>query len=197
MTGKTIGQEYQKISGTFYNNSKSTVSCGCSAKGLLSYVKENGETFTMILCFDTEPGSFYEIFNGEKITVEGNVKNTKCSDGQSYLVLYVIKSKLPISSRKEIMPAELKLKQNILPAKQTIVAPEATMQGFYVAKGSTRDDWSNYKDCDYCGRFEDNRSVRIIFDGAKTYPSTSGNIKVWGTKEENNFYVTKWQGIGN
>lgn len=185
-------QGYQKISGTYYTNNANTVMCGCNSQGLLGYAASDGTNYTMTLCFDTEPGSFYEIFNGENITVEGNVKNVPCANGKSYLVLYVVKSQLPALNRRELVPEFIKKQSSqAVPSKGKAV--ETTLEGSYMPKGSTKDVWSDYDHCNSCGMLNGNKPQPIIFDRINSVPDYNSYIKVWGTKEGTNFYVTRWE----
>lgn len=185
-------QGYQTISGTYYTNNANTVMCGCNSQGLLAYVASDGNNYTMTLCFDTEPGSFYEIFSGENITVEGNVKNVPCANGQSYLVLYVVKSKLPALNRRELVPEFIK-KQTSQATPPKAKTAETSLEGSYMPKGSTKDVWTDYNHCNSCGMLNGNKSQPIIFDRIHSVPDYGWNIKVWGTKEGKNFYVTRWE----
>lgn len=106
--GPVFSQNYQKLTGIYKKNSETTIMCPCHSQGLLSYVADDGKTYIMTLCFDTEPGSFYEIYEGEKITVEGNVKSEQCANGNSYLVLSVVKSQIPPLQRKSIVDEFIK-----------------------------------------------------------------------------------------
>lgn len=192
LAGASYAQQgYKQISGTYYKNNAKTVMCGCNSQGLLSYVASDGKNYTMTLCFDTEPGSFYEIFDGESITVEGNVKNVPCDNGQSYLVLYVVKSQMEMMNRRELVPEFIKKQAKSTPSKSKV--SETTLEGNYVPKASTMDDWSDYDHCSSCGMLNGNRSLPIIFDRINNAPDGWANIKVWGTKEGNKFYVTRWE----
>ncbi|WP_148235472.1 hypothetical protein [Fluviicola taffensis] len=195
MTASYAQQGYQRISGTYYKNSANTVTCGCSTQGLLAYVASDGNAYTMTICFDTEPGSFYEIFNEENITVEGEVKNVLCDNGQSYLVLYVVKSELPIMNRRELVPEFIKQQSNQTkkPGTPSSSKKETMLEGSYMPKGSTMDDWSDYSHCNSCGMLNGNKSQPIIFDRISTVPDYMWQVKVWGIKEGNNFYVTRWE----
>jgi len=108
----TFGQQTTTLSGTF---SKVTVDCGCYAMGLLNYTDEKGQKTRTYLCFDSEPGDFYEIQNGEQITVTGINKGIACSNGTTYKNIYVLSSKLTESSRKLSVPKFIKEQNKSLP----------------------------------------------------------------------------------
>lgn len=200
--GKSFAQDYQTITGIYYNTNVNTILCGCNTQGLLSYVASDGNSYGMTLCFDTEPGNFYQIYDGEEITVEGEVKNVPCANGQSYLVLYVQTSELQVMNR--MLVADEFIKKQSIPSKQKTPAKpattskekpssEITLQGHYTEKGSTMNDWRNFSNCKACGALNNNLDQPIIFDKISTAPEYMVNIKVWGYKEGKNFYVTKWQ----
>lgn len=197
-------KNYSKISGVYKKNTEKTIMCGCNTQGLLKYNKE-GKSSILTLCFDKEPGSFYEIFEGEKITVEGDLKGVKCANGKTYSVLYVEKSKLPVMKRKEVMPEFLKkapAKKKSTGTEQKIISSPPTsatskkvemMEGSYVQSWSTKSNWSNFKDCKSCGSLNGNKNQPIIFDRIENKPEGWVNIRVWGTSEGQNFFVKRWE----
>lgn len=84
-TGNSQAQS-ATLTGTFRNND--LVRCPCNVQGLLNYMY-NGEPTLLTLCFDTEPGDYYELFNGETITVQGWYELKTFADGKEYYVFYV------------------------------------------------------------------------------------------------------------
>ncbi|WP_343605388.1 hypothetical protein [Fluviicola sp.] len=105
-------QDHQRITGSYSNpnNMANTykVNCGCNSPGILHYEDAEGDPHTLLLCFDTEPGSFYEIFEGEGITVEGNLRLVTCDDSETHEVLFVVKSEMEIQNRRELVPEFIK-----------------------------------------------------------------------------------------
>jgi len=189
----------QKISGVYRKNTERTVMCDCSTQGLLSFVESNRGKNTVTLCFDSEPGSFYEIFDGENITVEGHVRSVHCANGKPYLVMYVEKSRLPMMQRQLVLPEALKksqgVEQKIVTSPPPITNEEVMLEGSYMPSGSTKDNWSDYDDCNICGMINGNIRQPIIFERFKTNPDYGQNIRVWGTTKGRNFYVTRWEPI--
>lgn len=190
-------QEYQKITGTYLNV---TESCDCNSLGFLKYVDASGVEKRMYLCFDSEPGSHYEIFNNEKITVEGVVTGMACGkDGKTFLTMYVQKSVLPMQNRREIVPEFIKQQNQNLPKSQSNLksassGKEQVMTGYYTEKGSTKDDWSDCSHCTNCGRLNNDRSVTINFDRLSEFPTYHiSKLKVVGYREGRNFFVTRWE----
>lgn len=112
-----LGQELKTLSGKF---SVVSEACGCSAFGMLSYV-ENGVSTRAYLCFDSEPGDFYEIQSGEEITVSGIEKGILCSNGTLYKNLYVFSSELPILNRQMLVPEFLKKQNSNIPSIKPIL----------------------------------------------------------------------------
>jgi|GEM_PF-6651350 len=133
----SYAQEYRRITGNYYKNGPTTVMCDCNSQGLLAYVASDGNPYTMTLCFDTEPGSFYEIYDAEQITVQGIVKNVPCANGKSYLVLYVEQSELPMQSRKELVPEFIKQQPKLSPSKPSPAKspPSKSSQNVMQTKG--------------------------------------------------------------
>lgn len=105
-------QDYRRITGSYsspnYSQNTFKVNCGCNSPGILNYEDGQGNPHTLLLCFDTEPGSFYEIFEGEGIEVEGNVRLVTCDDSEIHEVLFVVKSEMEIQNRRELVPEFIK-----------------------------------------------------------------------------------------
>lgn len=105
-------EDYQRITGSYQvpnnNGNNPIIGCGCNSPGLLNYEDINGTLHTLMLCFDTEPGSFYEIFNEEGITVEGNMRTVTCDDSELHQVLFVEKSEMEVLNRRELIPEFIK-----------------------------------------------------------------------------------------
>lgn len=107
-----FGQQNIQLTGTF---SKVNKNCGCYSPGLLSYTDEKGVKTRTYLCFDSEPGDFFEIYNNEKITVSGIEQGIRCSDDILYKNLYVTSSQMEMVSRKLIVPEFIKKQNESLP----------------------------------------------------------------------------------
>ncbi|WP_300666123.1 hypothetical protein [Fluviicola sp.] len=117
-------QDYKRVTGSYRipgnagnNGNTPVINCGCNSPGLLNYEAADGSTHTLILCFDTEPGGFYEIFDEEGISVEGNLRSVTCDDSELHEVLYVVKSEMEVLNRKELIPESIK-KQSTSPLKK-------------------------------------------------------------------------------
>ncbi|TXI86741.1 MAG: CAP domain-containing protein [Crocinitomicaceae bacterium] len=120
---KAYTQQTITVSGRF---TKATASCGCFAFGLLTYTDEKGKKTNTYLCFDSEPGDFYEIQNGEELTVTGISKGIRCTNGTLYKNIYVVSSKLEPLNRRLLVPEFIK-QQNAVFGKLAIeLAPEET-----------------------------------------------------------------------
>ncbi len=111
------GQEQKTLSGKF---SKVTQECGCAAFGLLSYTENNATTRTY-LCFDSEPGDFYEIQSGEEITVSGISKGIICANGTNYKNLYVTSSQLAMRNRQMLVPEFIKTQNKNIPTIKPVI----------------------------------------------------------------------------
>lgn len=199
-TALSFAQDTQTLTGTFQNDNSSTTSCSCNSPGLLNYTGRDKMQHTIKLCFDTEPGSFYEIFDGETITLSGSTKKITCEDGKEYEIFYVDHSIMDVMNRREIVPDFVKTGKITQKDPEETPSEETTdietITGSYVPKGRTMDDWSAFKNCKACGRFSDQKNLVINFDRISTSPDDLGvEIQVWGTRELGNFYVTEWKVI--
>lgn len=182
-----------ELKGAFYNSIKTPIDCSCAIQKYLSYVKDDGTKSLMTLCFDTEPGDYYQIFDNETITVVGDIITKTCENGKNYLVLNVQKSTMEPNNRILQYPETLKQLNNsnepIRPSSN-----ELTATGNYLSAFSTKDDWSKFSNCSNCGRLGNDYQTIYNFDRIATYPTDfNSKIQVWGTREGNTFYVTKWK----
>lgn len=195
-------QDYQRITGTY---SKSTVNCQCNSLGFLNYTASSGEKRTMYLCFDTEPGSFYEIFNGEKITVEGVVKGMSCgSDGKTFWTMYVQKSVLPTQSRKELVPEFIKQQNSNIPQSNTnksvVIGP-----GMYSFSNRSLLPPSNCDDDNARGNFQYFKWKEGVKDGnwetidacamysENGYPPSGVDVILHGSWNSTEFVISRWE----
>lgn len=195
LLGLTIQYSFAQteLKGVFYNSIKTPIDCSCAIQKYLSYVKEDGTKSLMTLCFDTEPGDYYEIFDNETITVVGDIITKTCGNGKNYLVLNVQKSTMEPNNRMLQYPEALKELNNTNNPK-TPITKELTASGNYLSAYSTKDDWSKFNNCTNCGRLGNDYQTIYNFDRIATYPTGfDPKIQVWGTKEGNTFYVSKWK----
>lgn len=104
-------QEYKKITGVFQKELTNSIQCTCFTQAYIRHTDTDNVSKILTLCFDTEKGDYYEIADGETITVEGYQKSEPCANNKSYLVLYVVKTNINTANRKMLIPAFMK-KQN-------------------------------------------------------------------------------------
>ncbi len=188
-------QQYQTIRGRYYNQLQNAVNCNCQIQGYVYYQASDGIFYNMTLCFDSEPGNFYQIYDGEEITVSGNVSSKPCANGKSYLVMTVNKSVLAPGVNRKVLFNAAPAK----PATNTANQPTTTsMSGYFTLRGTTKDDWSIFDgvNCNACGRFDHQRNIIVNFDGIGTNSDALyhvGKIKVYGTLSGKIFKVSRWE----
>lgn len=193
-----FSQDYQKITGTFLTT---TANCECNSLGFLKYTEANGTERRIYLCFDSEPGSYYEIYNNEPITVEGIVQGMSCgTDRKTFWTMYVQKSTLQVQNRRELVPEFIKKQNKNVPVtdRSSSKSKEQVLTGYYTEKGSTKDSWSDCSHCTNCGRLNNNRNQTINFDRINSHPEYHiGNLRVYGYTEGRDFFVTRWELLEN
>lgn len=199
-----FAQQAQTLKGTYRSSDQNTISCPCNSQGLLSYVNNTGKHQLLTLCFDTEPGDFYTIYNGENISVSGYVYcNVTCENGQQYCVMYVTGSEIQIQQRQLMIPESIKKLNTNIP-KELIASGKSVKtskySGYYIEKYSTKTAWYGFDECTNCGKLiissqdgKDYREIDINFDRAGSFPkNTFSSVEVEGYQEGNFFYVTNW-----
>ncbi len=197
-------QQVQTLKGVYRSGDKNTIQCPCNSQGLLSYVNQQGESKLLTLCFDTEPGDFYTIYNGEELTVTGHTYcNVTCDNGQKYCVMYVTRSEMQIQQRQLMTPESIKKLNTNIPKELVSNSQSKKMSqytGSYIEKYSTKTTWYGFDGCTHCGRLgiysqngQEYREIDISFDRAGSYPqNTFSRIEVEGYHEGDFFYVTNW-----
>lgn len=198
-------QGYQRITGTY---SKTTANCQCNSLGFLNYTEASGKQSRMYLCFDTEPGSFYEIFNGEKITVEGIVQGMSCgTDGKTFWTMYVQKSVIPMQSRKELVPEFIKQQNRNVPnsGSSSTSSTVAIGPGKYSLSNRSLLPPSNCDDDNARGAFNYFKWKEGVKDGNWTtidacamystngYPPAGTDVILHGSWNGTEFVISRWE----
>lgn len=198
-------QGYQRITGTY---SKTTANCQCNSLGFLNYTESSGKQSRMYLCFDTEPGSFYEIFNGEKITVEGIVQGMSCGDdGKTFWTMYVQKSILPMQSRQELVPEFIKQQNRNVPnsGSSSTNSTVAIGPGKYSLSNRSLLPPSNCDDDNARGSFNYFKWKEGVKDGnwatidacamysTNGYPPAGTDVILHGSWNGTEFVISRWE----
>lgn len=198
-----FAQDYQKITGTYTNPG---ADCQCNSLGFLSYTKSNGEQSRMYLCFDSEPGSFYEIYDNEQITVEGTVKGMSCgNDGKTFWTMYVHKSVLPMRNRLELVPEFIKKQNTSLPNTTQNQSEERLSAGKYSQVQREYLPPSDCSDSKARGVFNYFKWKEGVKSGAwvtinacamfsaNGYPPSNVEVVLYGSWNGDEFVISRWE----
>lgn len=193
------GNVAQRVSGTYLSHlTSSTSNCNCSNQGYVQYLGQDGKTYYLTVCFDSEKGDFYQLYHNEPITVDGIVKSTPCGN-TNYLVMHSTQHYVNNNMQRQVIPkpnfsSSNKQGQRQVNETGTIV----TLTGDFVERGSTMSDWSAFDgvDCVKCGVFYDDFRTIINLDGTdinKDDLYRMGTLTVTGTKIGKIVYVTSYR----
>lgn len=200
----SYGQDYKTYSGTYQNRLEGAINCFCNVQAYLNFKASDGKVYNVTLCFDSEPGDFYQIFNNETITVEGYVSYKPCKDGNKYLVMDVVKTTTEPIQRQVIFFEFQKKKANTNNSSSkggntgsSNNASTKVLSGNFTLKGTTMDDWSEFDNCKLCGRFDSNPNIIVKFDKTDATEDDLyfSRLKVYGTQTGSVFQVTHWEKI--